>query len=263
MSSVVVITSLIVILAALVCYAFVTQTLAHRKQHRERLLGVLTAKVRNFRYMLNGFPQGFLPKDLTLLVQRSLIDLYEQLVDLDPGNNLYRQDLQSLSQQLNDTQRQARQQNPVSIENPQQIKEAKTCLEELHKFVFQLEAKGVVNRTNAEAYRGMIKQLVLQITVDSYLLSGRHAKSGGKVRLAIHYFSLAHKLLVKEGKNGQFDKKIAALQLTIQELEQHLIEEEPTAIVQKVAPEEEKAGEAQWNQFQSGDQSWKKKQVYD
>ncbi len=263
MSSVVVITSLIVILAALVCYAFVTQTLAHRKQQRERLLGVLTAKIRNFKYMLNGFPQGFLPKDLTILVQRSLIDLYEQLVDLDGDNPLHKQELQAISLQLNETQRQARQQNPVSIESPQQIKEAKTCLEELHKFVFQLEAKGAVNRNNAEAYRGMIKQLVLQISVDSYLLSGRHAQTGGKIRLAIHYFTLAHKLLVKEGKSGQFDKKIASLAVTIKELEEKLIQEEPSAIVAKAPPPTDEEQQAAWKKYNNTDDSWKKKQVYD
>lgn len=265
MSSVVIITSLIVLVAILVCYALIAQTLAHKRQRRERLMTAISAKVRNFKYMLNGFPQGFLPKDLLMLVQRSLIDLYEQLVDIDSGNPTHKQDLQAISLQLNETQRQTRQHQQVSIENPQQIKDAKACLEELHKFVFQLEQKGVVNRANADAYRSTIKQLVLQITVDSYMVSGRAAKGGNKTRLAIHYFTLAHKLLCKEGRGGQHEKTIAQLAITIKELESHLIEEEPTAIVPtaQLPSIEELETSAAWDKFKTGEASWKKKQIYD
>jgi hypothetical protein len=219
---------------------------------------VLGAKVRNFKHMLNGFPAGFLSKDLTILVLRSLIDLYEQLVGTDPDSSQYKQDLQATSQQLNDIQRQNRPVAPVAIENPQQIKDAKTCLDELHKFVFQLEGKGALNRTQAETYRNQIKQLLLQITIDAYLFSGKHARQGNKTRLAIHYFGLAHKLLVKENKAGGQDKKIAGLTQILQELEEKLQAEEPRASVIKPPDDTE----AEWTKIKPED-SWKKKQLYD
>ena len=263
MSSVVVITSIIVILSVLVCYTFVTQTLALKEQQRERLMTALTAKVRNFKFMLNGFPVGFLPKDLLMLVQRSLIDIYEQLVDIDSGNTHHSQELQAISHQLNETQRQARHYQPVTMENPQQIKDAKACLDELHKFVYSLESKGVLNRSNAETYRAMIKQLVLQITVDSYLAQGRHAKGAGKTRLALHYFSLAHKLLGKEGRNNQQEKIFIQLAITIQELEAGLQLAEPGAALGHSASSANAETDAEWNKFKPEDIAWKKKQIYD
>lgn len=259
MSSVYIISSIVILLAILACYAFVSQTLALRRQHRERLLTVLTAKVRNFKHMLSGFPTGFLPKDLTVLVLRSLIDMYEQLVDIDPDNAQYRQDLQSVSQQLNEVQRQTKPVAPAAIDNPQQLKDAKTCLEELHKFVFQLEGKGALNRTQADNYRNLIKQLVLQVTVDAYLFSGRHARQASKTRLAIHYYTLAHKLLSKENKAGAQDKKLAAINQILQELQDKLQEEEPHANGPAKPVEDT---EADWNKLKPDD-SWKKKQVYD
>ncbi|HEY6528895.1 MAG TPA: hypothetical protein VIZ65_09400 [Cellvibrionaceae bacterium] len=258
MSSVFVISSIVIVLAILACYAFVSQTLALRKEHRERLMTVLSAKVRNFKHMLNGFPPGFLPKDLTVLVLRSLIDLYEQLVDVAPDNSQYKQDLQSISQQLNDVQRQHKPTTPAAIDNPQQLKDAKTCLDELHKFVFQLEGKGALNRTQADNYRNLIKQLLLQVTVDAYLFSGKHARQASKTRLAIHYFGLAHKLLSKENKGGVQDKKISGLTQVLQELEEKLQTEEPRATAAK-PPEDT---EADWNKLKPDD-SWKKKQLYD
>ena len=75
MSSVAVIVLIIVVLASLVCYAFISQTMAHKREQQERLIGALSLKARNFKFMLSGFPQGFLPPELTLLVQKSLISL--------------------------------------------------------------------------------------------------------------------------------------------------------------------------------------------
>lgn len=259
MSSVYIISSIVILLAILACYAFVSQTLALRKQHRDKIQTVLSAKVRNFKHMLNGFPPGFLPKDLTVLVLRSLIDMYEQLVDIEPDNPQYKQDLQSVSQQLNEVQRQTKPVTPAAIDNPQQLKDAKTCLEELHKFVFQLEGKGALNRTQADNYRNLIKQLVLQVTVDAYLFSGRHARQASKTRLAIHYYTLAHKLLSKENKAGAQDKKMAAITQVLQELQEKLQEEEPRT---NTAPKPAEDGEADWNKLKP-DESWKKKQVYD
>ncbi len=259
MSSVYIISSIVILLAILACYAFVSQTLALRKQHRDKLQTVLAAKVRNFKHMLNGFPAGFLPKELTVLVLRSLIDMYEQLVDIDPEKNQYKQDLQSASQQLNEAQRQTKPVAPAAIDNPQQLKDAKTCLEELHKFVFQLEGKGAMNRTQADNYRNQIKLLVLQVTVDAYLFSGRHARQAGKTRLAIHYYTLAHKLLSKENKGGAQDKKISAINQMLAELQEKLNEEEPRSAA---AAKPVETADGDWNKLKSDD-SWKKKQVYD
>jgi hypothetical protein len=180
-------------------------------------------------------------------------------VDADPDSAQYKQDLQAISQQLNEVQRQSKPLPAVAIENPQQIKDAKTCLDELHKFVFQLEAKGALNRTQADTYRNLIKQLLLQLTIDAYLFSGRHARQANKTRLAIHYFSLAHKLLTKENKNGAQDKKIAGLSQMLKELEEKLHIEEPGATAVKPKADDT---EAEWNKIKP-EESWKKKQLYD
>ncbi len=259
MSSVAVITFLIVMLTLLVGYLLVTQTLTHKRQQRERLMTALTAKVRNFKYMLNGFPNGFLPKDLQLLVLRSLIDLYEQLVDVDSANPHHKQELETLALKLNETQRQSGPHQPVAIETAQQLKDAKACLEELHKFVYSLQSRRVINKAHAESYRMGIKQLVVQLTVDSYLAQGRHAKSQGKTRLAIHYFSLAHKILGKEARSAQQDKLFAQLGVMLQELEQL----DPIASAIRAESSQKVAQSSEWDKVKSEGDSWKKKQLYD
>lgn len=259
MSSVAVITFIIVMLTLLVGYLLVTQTITHKRQQRERLITALTAKIRNFKYMLNGFPKGFLPKELQLLVQRSLIDLYEQLVDIDSNNPQHKQELETLALQLSETQRQSAQHQPVTIENPQQLKDAKACLEELHKFIYNLQSRRVINKSHGESYRLAIKQLVVQLSVDSYLAQGRIAKGAGKTRLAIHYFSLAHKILSKEARNNHQDKLMTQLALTLQELEQ----QDPVTSTLKAEASTKLAQSSEWDKVKSEGDSWKKKQVYD
>lgn len=264
MSSVTIITSIIILLAALVCYAFIAQTISQKKQQRERLLAALKVRVRNFKFMLSGFPPGFLPKELTLLVQRSLMQLLEQLAKLEPRNSTYAEDLQAVAHQMAETQRQppTTGNSPQAIDNPQKAREIKACLEELYKFVFHLEGKRNLARTQADVYRAMIRNLVLQLTVESYVLHGRIAKDKGKLRLAVHYFDLAQKLMLKERANGQFDGRIAQLRSAITDIEGRLLTEEPRTAEVRTEDPDQASISSEWDKF-AQEQSWKKKQVYD
>lgn len=262
MSSITIIVAIIVLLASLVCYAFVAQTLTHKRQQRERLSNALKTRVRNFKFMLSGLPQGFLPKELVLLIQRSLIQILEQLVKLEPKKEAYDQELQSIAQQMAETQRQPKQTvMSTPLDNPQKAQEIKACLEELYKFIFQLEGKKGMSRSQADAYRNMIKQLVLQLTVDSYVMHGRIARDKDKLRLAIHYFDLALKLMLRERSSGVFDARISQLQALIAELQSQSGDgsHTPANIADEV--EHENISE-QWDKFEQED-AWKKKQLYD
>lgn len=261
MSSITIITAIIVLLAALVCYAFVAQSLTQKRQQRERLVNALKTRVRNFKFMLGGLPGGFLPKELVLLIQRSLMQVLEQLTKLDPKNPAHQQDLQLIAQQMAEVQRQPTQTATTSqLDSAQKTQEAKACLEELYKFIFQLEGKKGMSSVQADAYRNMIKQLVLQLTVDSYIAHGRTARDKDKLRLAIHYYDLALKLMIRERTNGHFDARITQLQNLITELEAQAGSDAITTAAPK--DEGDEVISEQWDKFeQEGD--WKKKQIYD
>jgi hypothetical protein len=264
MSSVTVITSIIVLLAALVCYAFIAQTVSQKKQQRERLLMALKARVRNFKFMLSGFPAGFLPKELTLLVQRSLMQLLEQLTKLEPNAN-HKQELQAVAQQMAETQRQpppATSQSVQIVDNPQRVREIKAGLEELYKFVFHLEGKRLLTRAQANIHRAMIRNLVLLLTVDSYVLHGRIAREKEKPRLAVHYFDLALKLMLKERANGQFEGRINQLRAAIADLDGGLLQDTPQASKDQPDDSDQAGINDEWDKF-SQEQTWKKKQIYD
>lgn len=137
------------------------------------------------------------------------------------------------------------------------------CLEELHRFIFQLEAKTTLTRAQADAYRAQIRQLVLQVTVDQYVIQGRAAEQMSKTKLAVHYFDLALNLLIRESKPGQFEGRIAQLRDTLDGLKRQLHDEQENKTISDRDLAEQQEIEDEWNRFGSDEDIWKKKHAYD
>lgn len=261
MSSVTVISLIIVLLATLVCYAFVSQTVQQKREQRKRLLAALKTQARSFKFVLSGCPTGFLTKELTLLLQRSLVEVSEQLTRVEPGDPGHAQDVQTYSSMLADTQRQTPTTGRPAITNPQQVKEIKMALEELHRFVFKQESAQKLTRAQADIYRNQIKQLVLQLTVDGYILNGMQAEAKDKIKLSVHYLDLAQKLMIREGRGGVFDQKISDIQSKIAHLKERM---EVEGISQtEIDRNEQEELDEEWGKFGEDDEIWKKKQIYD
>lgn len=261
MSSITVISLIIVLLAGLVCYAFVSQTIQQKREQKKRLLAALQAQARSFKFVLSGCPPGFLTKELTMLVQRNLIDVCEQLARLEPKEPKHLQDVQVYGAALADTQRQPPPSTREPIDNPQKVKEIKMSLEELHRYIFKMEGQQRINRTQADAFRAQIRQLVLQLTVDGYMLNGLNAENNDKIKLALHYFDLAESLMIREGQNGMFDAKIAQANSKIESLKQRM--EDEGISTAEIDDNEKEELEGEWGKFSEDDDTWKKKQVYD
>ncbi len=265
MSTASVIVAIVVILGVLVSYAFVQQTVQNKREQKMRLMAALKGRSRSFKYMLSGFPDGFLTKELKILVQRSLADVCEQLSKLDPGDPAHLQDLQMVNMQMTETQRQAPVATTPVLDNPQQIKDVRAALEELHKYVYKLEAKSTIPRNQAQVYRNQIKTLALQVAVDGHCLSGNQAKQAGKIKLAIHYFDLAQNLIVREAKSDTMKKRLVKLKSVIAQLKERLSEEQQMVPMSQEEREQADEVQGEWDKFSedSSEDIWKKKNIYD
>lgn len=263
MSSITIITSIFVLLSVLVCYAFIVQSITQKRQQKARFTIALKTRARNFKFMLSGFPAGFLPKELTLLVQRSLMHIHEQLAKLEPNNSSHRSEAKEMAQKMGETQQLAPSAGNVRLDNPQQMRDIKLCLEELYKFIFQLEAQHGMIRSQADGYRAMIKRLVLQVTVDSYMLQARLAREKGKTKLAAHHFDLALQLMVREQTGGHFDERIAQVRQAVAELATATTSGGDAPDVLEEHVDDHKAINHEWDKFEQQGTDWKKKQIYD
>lgn len=264
MSSIYIAGIIVALLIAAVGYAFISQNLEKKRKQKQRLLSALKTRSRNFKYMLSGFPADFLTKELNILVYRCLVDVCEQLAKLEPGEPSYVEELQLYSSQMEEAKRKPATQKRAPLENPQQIKEVKQHLEELNKFIALLEKRGGVSKSQADGFGRQIKQLVLQVSVDNYTLSARQARENDKTRLAIHFYSLARKLLVRENTSSGYQKQVSQLNNVISQLEAQLAEEEPEYQPSELEALQKEEAQQAWDKFSNEeDEPWKKKRVYD
>lgn len=263
MSSIYITSSIIILIGALVCYAFVSQTLEKKRKQKQRLLGALKNRIRIFKYIISGFPADFLPKELSILVHRSLVQACEQMAQLDNSDPQHLNDLQLYTGFLEDLKRKNKPAKRVKLESAQQIKDVKRALEELNKYLQRLEAKGTINKNQLAGHTAQIKKLVLQISVDGYLINAKQAHQAAKLRLAHHYYTLAHKLLLRENTEGVFSAQIEKLASVISQLHEQLRDDEPEYEETEEQATMKAEASDEWSSFDKSDDNWKKKNVYD
>lgn len=255
------------LLILLAGYLFLSHSIEKRRVQRQRLITALRARRNSFRDLATGFPAGFLSNDLTALLYRALIDCCEQLSRIESKDPTHAEQF-NLYTNLLATQKDSSQQPRVRLDNPQQIKEAHGLLQELHKFVMQQATLHLINQVQTEAYIDQIHRLVVQMSVDGHVFNARQSQQVGKVRLAVHYYTLARKALVAENAGHGFDKQIAQLDSVISKLQEKADAmpegaETPTTTPAKPTALVDGSSSKEWKQFDEENDKWKKKQIYD
>lgn len=262
-----VIAIIFLLLILLAGYLFLSHSIEKRRVQRQRLITALRARRNSFRDLATGFPTGFLSADLTALLYRALIDCCEQLSRIEPTDPAHAEQF-NLYTNLLATQKDNGQHARVRLDNPKQIKEAQGLLQELHKFVMQQSALKQINQVQTEAYVDQINRLLLQMSVDGHVFHARQSQQIGKMRLAIHYYTLARKALAAENASHGFDKQIAQLDSVIAKLQEKTDstpddpERSDTAANKATAPADGSSSK-EWKQFDEENDKWKKKQIYD
>ncbi len=263
-----VIAIIFLLLILLAGYLFISHSIEKRRAQRQRLITALRARRNSFRDLATGFPTGFLSNDLTTLLYRALIDCCEQLSRIEPKDPSHAEQF-NLYTNLLATQKDTDQQARVRLDNPKQIKEAHGLLQELHKFVMQQSALNQINQVQTEAYVDQIIRLLLQMSVDGHVFHARQSQQIGKVRLAIHYYTLARKALAAENASHGFDKQIAQLVSVIAKLQEKAdstpegAENSDASPQSKTAATTDGSSSKEWKQFDEENDKWKKKQIYD
>lgn len=263
MSSAYIIAIIVILLIGLSCYAFIAQSMEKKRQQRQRMVSALKTRAKSFKHMLNGFPPDFLTRDLQVLVNRCLVDVMQQLSQLEPAEKTYVDELRLYSHQLEEIKKKPASDQRKSLENPQQVKEVKHHLEELNGFIAQMVKRGNITPAQATSFEKQIKRLVLQMTVDAYLMNAKQSVQAGKKRLGVHYYTLALKLLIKENLEQAFQKQIAQLRDLISKLEMELAAEEPTPPENSRTSAAKEAADKAWEELDSDEDPWKKKNIYD
>ncbi|MCR8924300.1 hypothetical protein NO559_16100 [Dasania sp. GY-MA-18] len=253
MSTTIIIGLVALLLAVLIAVAIMLQTIEKNNKEKRRIEAALKNRARNFQHMLESFPEGFLNKDLRLLVCKCLSEVYKQLKNLDPKNATYAKNLAAVDQQVAAVKNQADNNNVVRLSDPAQIKEVQKLLQSLHGFIGKLNKSKKLPNDQAKAYAQQVRNLIIRTSLDVLISGVNDATNRNKPRLAIHYLHMIIDKLNKENNSGQYSDQIAAYKQQITELEQKALAHDEH--MQEVAEE--------WENATEDDSTWKKNAIYD
>jgi hypothetical protein len=254
---------IISLLSIFACYALISQTIEKQRLKKHRILMAVKTKHRNLVHMNKGFPQHFLTKDLATLIYSGLVDVCGQLSKIEPTNNRHKLEMASYASQLKEISSVT---NPprVILDNPKLMRDIHQHLQELQRYVLQQAELSVINSRTHSAYQQQIKTINLQLSVDTYSYHAQEAIKTEKLRLAIHYFTLAKKLLDGEKANPQFNAQLSKIESILALLEEKALANEGAEAVaatdNQTLEDSNKKGNAE---DKKEVESWKKKQVYD
>ncbi len=246
---------LMIALIAVVAYGAISQSIDNARKKKQRVHKALQARFDNFSYILEAFPDGFLNPELQLLVCRCITDDLEKLSQLEPHDPLHVERLTHYTQLAENIKLHGHQTKRVTLSNPNQIKEVRSHLSDLNKFIVLLQKRGVISADQMNNYQLQIKNLMVQVSLDTYQMAATRAIEREKYRLGYHYFDLAKKILIKEG-DSQSAKQLQAIEEKMSELEPMLEEELKT-------PPPAKTEDDAWAKFNEEESQFKRKNLYD
>jgi hypothetical protein len=249
-------TTIIIAIAAalflLITVVFTLQQVEKSNRERQALAASLKSRNRSFQYLLDGFPEGFLSRDLKQLVCRCLLEGLEQLVKLEPREPQWRQQQQQLQEKLGQLAGLPEQSSYQPLTNPAQVQEVQKLLGSLANVVQKLGEGGRLQPQQSQHYGKQIRRLATRVALDSHVAAAQGAEREGKPRLAEHHYRLALDKMLKDNGDGFFAAQIVNFQQRIAALEHAQAETSASTEADDV-----------WKEFGEETAEWKKKSLYD
>lgn len=241
----------------LVAIAVIMQTIEKNKKQRKLLENNLRTRARNFEHMQEVFPEGFLNRDLLILLANCKLDVYEQLLNTSPSNSSYKNQAQHIKQQLEQLKQLSGTHSPIRLTDAKKIPEIQKMLNSFFQSISKWADSGRINSKDAIVYGGHIRRLLLQTTTDGLEQAVSNAKNQGKFKLALHNLQMAIDKVEKANTKGEYNEKIQAYQSQMKEIKQeaNIADEERT--------QRREQSDEQWEAETKPDESWKKNRVYD
>lgn len=231
------------------------QQIEKNRAQRAELIAALRMRARSFQQLLEGFPEGFLSRDLKLLVCQCWHEGVDQLSRLERNNP----QIEPLRKQLVERMEQIKAQPANApyqpLTDPVQMQEVQKLLNNLFNAVQKLGQTKRLDAMQTQHFSTQIRTLALRAGIDSHIVAAQEAINGSKPRVAVHHYQLAIDKMNKNNPDGSYTTQIAAFAGRIAALE---ASENKTAETKAAEPTDDA-----WKKFGEKDESWKKKSVYD
>src|SRR5690606_18780004 len=194
----------------LLIVTFTLQQLEKTNREKSALIASLKGQARNFRQMLDAFPDGLLSRDLKLLICQCCADTTDQLLKLDRKDPLFQQWRREMNERMTQLQAQPATAGQCQVlTDAVQIQEVQKLLTSLFNVVQNLLKTKRLSAPQANAYAQQVLRLNTRIAVDANLAAAQSALQNGKPRLAAHYYGIAIDKMSKDNVDNSYTPQIA------------------------------------------------------
>jgi hypothetical protein len=241
----------------LIAVTFTLQQIEKNNAAKSALVASLKSQMRNFQQLLDGFPEGFLSRDLKLLVCQCIAESLDQLLRIERNNPQNQQLQRQLNERMTTLQAQPADQSQYqNLNNPAQMQEVQKLLNNLFNVVQRLYQNKRINVAQAESYSRQVQRLGTRVGLDAHLNAAQQGLSERKLRLAIHHYGQAVDKMNKDNADGSFTAQIETYQQRMQELE---------VLDQQLQKQQQatSAASADWKALEPKEDITQKKNVYD
>lgn len=254
MATEVIILLMVLGLFALVSIGFAVQTVEKNRQAKKRIEHLLKKRLKNISVLLEQFPDGILSSDLKILICRSLIEVYDEFLSINPANQGYQSKRTELIEMIQELQLRKNKLTYDPFTNQLQINQVKNVIGDYKQFVTKLKTQSKITQAQAKEHLSRIDHLKVQTNIDSLAIAANEAENANKPKLAAHYYQTIMEKIQSEELESVFHSHAVQIQQKLNALTS-LIEEEESEL--KRIEEEAKAKSKESEEF------WKKKRVYD
>lgn len=255
MATEVIILLMVLGLFVLVSIGFAVQTVEKNRQAKKRIERILQNRLKNISVLLDQFPDGILSSDLKILICRSLIEVYDEFLSINPAHQGYQKKRTELIALIQELQLGKNKLTYDPFTSQAQINQVKGVVGDYKQFVAKLKSQSKITPTQAKEHLNRIEHLKVQANIDSLAIAANEAESANKTKLAEHYYQTIMEKIESEGLESIFHTHVVQCQKKITEL---------AAIIEQEEAELERVKEEQKAKARNVDDDfWKKKQVYD
>lgn len=197
---------------------YISHTIEQQKAKRALMIANLSDKAHRLQRLIDMVPAAYMPAELKVLILNQIKSRYEKLIEIAPGNNRFKKNLESVNSQIADSQANTEKPPAPQFKTPQEAAEIKTSLQELGKAVEAFVKTGALTATAGQKHLATIQQAFVEANVNYLIGQGDEARRGNKAKLAKHHYQKAIAELTKRNKGNIYGDRIAQLKQTVSEL---------------------------------------------
>lgn len=245
---------------AMIFFNYMSKSKEQSAQFKARRISKLKERARKLDTIIVGLPPAYLPNTLRELIYSSIIESLQQILALSGDASVNKQ-IENIRKTLSSLSEKGSADTADAALSPSlaEVKECKYLLKDLYNLVLEFHAEGLLKRNVAETHLGIVRSIMLKVSLETYKIAATSALGVNNVGLALHYCTLAKNRIDQEGEAPGLETEKAYFKNQVLSLGQRVQQEEQQSLAQAHGDESDPEVLAQWQALESSGDEWKKK----